>query len=236
VAYSPIAPAVCSTSLDLRSCDSAIVASLEPAIDRFKINAAARSEIAKRDDNRVKAQCLMTSARNDREGFLSRARDRFTVTSYVSALHIPGPCPETIWIPSTSYHNRRFSARAAVGLEFRVASYNRGSLATERSKEESDPPFIKSRSSYRPMAGRILTLKSGPTLFSTETTTPLPRREHRYRLLTYVLYQARRENVGRTWKMSAGDRDSFTNGSFISDTIDMHKMIKNRCNIIHLLW
>lgn len=113
-AYSPNTPAVCSTSFDLRSrswASLSMIANLEPAIDRFKMNAAARSVRLRREMiNRAfgTARYLMTEARNDREGFLSRARDRFTVTSYVSALHIPGPCPETIWIPSTRYHNRRF--------------------------------------------------------------------------------------------------------------------------------
>lgn len=83
---------------------------------------------------------------------------------------------------------------ATVGLEFRVASCNRGSLATggaESQRERSKKNQIHPSSGLAPVIGQWQAgswpLNLGQLFFSTETTTPFPWREHRYRLLTYVL-------------------------------------------------
>lgn len=82
------------------------------------------------------------SPKQSRRILLSEARSLHRYTSEdVSASHIPGPCPETIWIPSTSYHNRRFqvTGATAVGLEFWIAlSRRRGSAVRSAG---SDPPL-----------------------------------------------------------------------------------------------
>lgn len=148
---------------------------LDPAINRM--NAAAK-KIVRRNRG------PMTEAWNDREGFFSRARDRFTVTSYVSALHIPGPCPETIWIPSTSYHNRRFKVpgdrwsripNRIIGPDSRPAELQSCVRSWIRST-------LGSRSRYRPMVDQILPLNLGQ-LFLMPRPTPFFDKRC---LLTYV--------------------------------------------------
>lgn len=126
-------------SFDLRF-SWAIVAMTNPAIDRTNVTAG---KIARRNEYACPRRWEpMAEARNDREGFFSRARDRFTVTSYVSALHIPGPCPETIWIPNTSRHNRRFKVPGGrwSRIPNRIIGPGSRSLAATWDRE-SDPPL-----------------------------------------------------------------------------------------------
>lgn len=141
-----------------------------PAIDRTNV---VTGKIVKRN----RCACTRrhgptTEAQNDREGFFSRARDRFTVTSYVSALHIPGPCPETIWIPNTSYHNRRFKVPG--GRWSRIQNYRTrlaaGGASELREIENQIHPWLSLQLSAN---GRPdPSLKSGPTLFELPRPTP----------------------------------------------------------------
>lgn len=121
----------------------------------------------------------IAEARNDREGFFSRARDRFTVTSYVSALHIPGPCPETIWIPNTSYHNRRFKVPGDRWSRIPNQIIGPGSRSYVRSRIRST---LGSRSTYRPIVDQILPFNLGQLFLTPKPTPFFDKRD----LLTYV--------------------------------------------------
>lgn len=206
-------------SFDPGFCSWAITPMLDPAIDRFKINVIAR-KLAKRYERAYTESTA--EARNDREGFFSRARDRFTVTLYVSALHIPGPCPETIWIPSTNYHHRRFKVLG--GRWSRIPNRIIRTLRNRRNRGDVRSRFrstLGPRSSYRPMAGQILPSNLG-RFFLTPETNPFPSRE----TLSSFNVRANRSEGCRYLKNEYQKSRPFVNGFVYSLNIWLVKYIK----------
>lgn len=173
----------------------AIVAMIDPAINRMNV---ATGKIARRNRYacRRRRGGPMAEARNDREGSFSRARDRFTVTSYVSALHIPGPCPETIWIPNTSYHNRRFKVPDGRWSRIPNRIIGPGSRPELRNNVRSRiRSTLESRSSYRPMADQVLPLNLGQLFLMPRPTPFFVKRD----LLTYMATGNPKGDVREKW-------------------------------------